>query len=87
MTVKSTEPIFQDYWIRKNKIKKLTSTACFYKKCKQIKDVKLCEFNYKIIHNILICWDKLKKMGLSETDLYSHCGEVDLEQKIRTSTH
>ena len=43
---------------------------------------KLCEFNSKIIHNILICKDRLKKMGLTETDLCSHCGEVENSEHL-----
>ena len=82
VNMKSTEPICKDYWKRKNQNKESDFNILFLQKCKQIKDGKLCEFNYKLIHNILICRDKLKKMGLSETDLCSHCGEVENSEHL-----
>ena len=50
VNMKSTEPICKDYWKRKNPNKEIDFNSLFLQKCKQIKDEKLCEFNYKIIY-------------------------------------
>ena len=44
------------------------------RKIKYIKDAKIAEFNYKVLHLILPCNHNLKKWGKSETDLCNICG-------------
>ena len=49
----------------------------YMRKIKQIKNPKIAEFNYKVIHLILPCNRNLQKWGKSETDLCEICGVME----------
>ena len=44
--------------------------------CKELKNKKLCEVRYKLIHNVLICNKKLYKWKFSTSDACLFCKRV-----------
>ena len=53
------------------------ATSAFLNKCIKIRETKLAEFNFKLLHYILPCNKHLKRWGKKTSDLCALCGEVE----------
>jgi hypothetical protein len=54
----------------------ITFNNIYMRKIKQIKDFKIAEFNYKILHNILPCKANLKRWKICDNDRCNYCNEI-----------
>lgn len=59
----------------------------FSNKCIKIKENKLAEFNYKLLHYILPCNKHLKLWGKKASDRCSLCGEVETIEHLIFNCH
>ena len=62
ITQKIEIPFEENYWKKIIESENLKFNIIYSNKIKHIKDTKIAEFNYKVLHCILPCFDNLKKV-------------------------
>ena len=72
---KFCRPVMENYWQREFKFQ-ITCTMwenIYIRNCINIFDIKLCEFKYKLLHNLLCCNDKLFKWKKKPSNKCNSC--------------
>ena len=68
------EPPFQEnIWRKATQVQDLDFNIIYTNRIKLIKDKKIAEFNYKVLHCILPCLDNLKRWKILEYDMCPLC--------------
>ena len=73
ITQKIEIPFQENYWKKTLESENLKFDIIYSNKIKHIKDTKIAEFNYKVLHCILPCFDNLKKWKILEYDFCPLC--------------
>ena len=71
------KPISENKWLQQFGLNTYDFTSTYITKIKKIRDKKIAEFNYKLIHRIIPCKYKLQKWGLTNNNACSLCGQIE----------
>ena len=71
------KPISENKWLQQFRLNTYDFTSTYITKIKKIRDKKIAEFNYKLIHRIIPCKYKLQKWGLTNNNACFFCGQIE----------
>ena len=79
---KSQSPISKSRWLDRFNTRHINFKDTYYNKVKRLRDKKVAEFNFKLLHNILPCNSKLHSWGIHHSNTCAFCDQIETVDHI-----